>query len=143
MLKNYFLTAFRNFARNSGFTFLSLTGLTLGISCVIAIYSFLKLQTSYDKHQSNYGQVYRAISHWQSGDQDSKFATVPHPLSGGLRADVPGIEDVHGFFVLGAVDGPVRLVPEQCLLHLRRQILPQPVRLFHPLDHAGRGAGDG
>ncbi len=102
MLKNYFLTAFRNFARNSGFTFLSLAGLTLGISCVIAIYSFLKLQTSYDKHQSNYEQVYRAVSHWQSGDQDVKFATVPHPLSGGLRSDVPGIEAISNIYMLSA-----------------------------------------
>lgn len=102
MLRNYFLTAFRNFIRNKTYTVLSLTGLTLGTSCVIAIYSFLTLQLSYDKHQSNLETVYRVVSHWKNGDQDNRFATVPHPLSNALRDEVPGIEAVTNTYVLSS-----------------------------------------
>ena len=119
MLKNYFLTAFRNFTRNGTYTFMSLTGLTLGISCVIAIYSFLRLQTSYDKHQSNFDRVYRAVSHWQSGDQDQRFATVPHPLANSLRDEVPGIGAVSNMYMLSAQvnipieQGAIKKIKEQ------------------------------
>ncbi|WOK04857.1 ABC transporter permease [Imperialibacter roseus] len=102
MLRNYFLTAVRNFLRNKTYTVLSLAGLTLGASCVIAIYSFLTLQLSYDKHQSHLEQVYRVVSHWKSGDDDVKFATVPHPLSGAIKSEIPGIEAATNLYSLSA-----------------------------------------
>ncbi|MEQ8686513.1 MAG: FtsX-like permease family protein [Imperialibacter sp.] len=102
MLRNYFLTALRNFFRSKTYTVLSLTGLTLGASCVIAIYSFLTLQLSYDKHQSHLEQVYRVVSHWKSGDDDVRFATVPHPLSGALKSEIPGIEAATNLYSLSA-----------------------------------------
>lgn len=102
MLKNYLLTAFRNFVRSKTYTLLSLTGLTLGTSCVIAIYSFLTLQLSYDKHQRHYSNIYRVVSHWSSGDQDQKFATVPHPLAGALRNEVPGVVAASNLYKLSA-----------------------------------------
>lgn len=102
MLKNYFFTAFRSFVRNKTYTVLSLTGLTLGISCVIAIYSFLTLQLSYDKHHSQLDNIYRVVSHWKTADQDSRFATVPHPLSGAVREEVPGVEAVTNTYALSA-----------------------------------------
>lgn len=102
MIRNLILIAFRNFTRNRTYTFLSLLGLTLGASSVIAIFSFLNLQTRYNAYNSHADEIYRVVSVYKSGDQEQSFSTVPHPLSQALKAEVTGIEAASNMYELSA-----------------------------------------
>ncbi|MEQ8906087.1 ABC transporter permease [Ekhidna sp.] len=102
MLRNFFVTSYRSLARNKAHFFLGVTGLTLGISCVIALYSIINFHSNYDKHQENYDTVYRIIGSYKIGDEEGKTPTVPHPLSNGIKDEIPGIEAMSNTFLLSA-----------------------------------------
>ena len=55
---------------------------------------------------------------------------------------MPVVEDAHGLLVGRVVGRPRRLVARQRLLHVGRQVAPQPVRLLDPERNAGRRVGD-
>ena len=49
MFKNYFKTAIRNLMRNKVFSFINITGLSIGLACCILILLFTKDELSYDR----------------------------------------------------------------------------------------------
>ena len=59
MVKNYLLIALRNAWRNKGYTSINLLGLAIGISSSIIILLFVLDELSYDKHNENFGDIYR------------------------------------------------------------------------------------
>ncbi|MEP5611685.1 MAG: FtsX-like permease family protein [Cyclobacteriaceae bacterium] len=100
MLKNFIITSYRNLARNKSYFLLSVLGLSLGISCVIALYTIINFQSNYDKHQENYSSTYRIIGSYKRGDDEGKTATVPHPLSNGIREELSGVEAISNLYLL-------------------------------------------
>jgi putative ABC transport system permease protein len=62
MLKNYFIIAFRNLTRNKIYSFINITGLSLGLACSMLIILYVKDEVSYDRFHSNVGQIYRITS---------------------------------------------------------------------------------
>lgn len=102
MLKNFLITSFRSLKRNKAYFFLGVTGLTLGISCVIALYTIINFQSNYDQHQENYDSIYRIIGSYKIGDDEGKTATVPHPLATGIREELPGVEAISNTYMLSA-----------------------------------------
>ncbi|MEP1097291.1 MAG: ABC transporter permease [Cyclobacteriaceae bacterium] len=100
MLRNFIITSYRNLVRNKSYFLLSVLGLSLGISCVIALYTIISFQSNYDKHQENYSQIYRLIGNTSVGDEESKTPTVPHPLANGIRAELSGVDAISNLFLL-------------------------------------------
>lgn len=94
MLKNFLITSFRTLTRNKVYFFLGTLGLSLGISCVIAIYTIINFQSNFDKHQEHYSDIYRIIGAYQIGNEDGKTATVPHPLSAALKPELSGVKAI-------------------------------------------------
>ncbi len=79
---------------------LSVLGLSLGVSCVIALYTIINFQSSFDLHQENYDSFYRLIGSYKVGDNEGKTATVPHPLANGIREELSGVEAISNTFML-------------------------------------------
>lgn len=100
MLRNFLITSFRNLFRNKSYLFLSVLGLSLGIACVIALYTIINFQNNFDKHQANYDQVYRVVVDYKSGDDEGTTATVPHPLANGIREALTGVEAISNTYLL-------------------------------------------
>lgn len=99
MFKNYFITAIRNIKREKFFAFMNIAGLALGIGCALVIYKVIDYELSYDKHHSNYGNVYRIVKEVvQSGDV-LYFASVPHPLAEALRNDFSNMKSAMTHYV--------------------------------------------
>ncbi|MBX2966506.1 MAG: ABC transporter permease [Cyclobacteriaceae bacterium] len=48
MIKNYILIAWRNFARQKGYSLLNISGLSVGLACCIVILLFVSRELSYD-----------------------------------------------------------------------------------------------
>ncbi|HEX4374743.1 MAG TPA: ABC transporter permease, partial [Puia sp.] len=62
MLKNYFKTTLRNFARNKVYSFINISGLSLGLACAMLIVLYVKDETSYDHFHANVKNIYRITS---------------------------------------------------------------------------------
>ncbi len=100
MLRNFLITSYRTLFRSKAYLLLSVLGLSLGISCVIALYTIIKFQSSFDTHQENYTSIYRIIGNYKVGDNEGKTPTVPHPLANGIREELSGVEAISNIFML-------------------------------------------
>lgn len=100
MLKNFFVTSYRSLLRNKAYFFLGVIGLSLGIACVITLYSVIRFQDRFDTHQAHYEHIYRLVGEYQLGDQSGKTATVPHPLADGLRGELTNVEAISNVYML-------------------------------------------
>lgn len=89
MFKNYLKTIYRNIKREKLFTLLNLSGLGLGLGCVLVIFKVISYELSFDTHHSNYDNTYRAVRESRISSGLSYNEGVPHPLGEGLRADYP------------------------------------------------------
>ena len=59
MFRNYFKTALRNLLQNKTYSFINITGLSLGLACAILIILYVNDEVSYDRFHKNVSQVYR------------------------------------------------------------------------------------
>ncbi|MEO9966978.1 MAG: FtsX-like permease family protein [Reichenbachiella sp.] len=91
MFKNYLKTIYRNIKREKLFTLLNLSGLGLGLGCVLVIFKIITYELSFDKHHSNYEKIYRAVRESRISSGISYNEGVPHPLGNALREDFPDL----------------------------------------------------
>ena len=61
MLKNYFKIAIRNLGHNKLLSIVNITGLAIGLACVILILLFVKDEWSFDKFHKNGKDIYRLV----------------------------------------------------------------------------------
>ncbi len=59
MIQNYLKVAFRNIFKNKVYSFINISGLGIGLACVLVIFLFLKVETGYDKFHENGPNIYR------------------------------------------------------------------------------------
>lgn len=68
MLQNYLKVAFRNLLRNKGYSFINISGLTVGLTCSLLIFLFVQDELSFDKFHTDYKQIHRLKADRQIGD---------------------------------------------------------------------------
>ena len=61
MFKNYFKGALRNIRRYKAFSFINITGLTIGITCMILMLVYVHHELSYDKFHKNAENIYKVV----------------------------------------------------------------------------------
>lgn len=91
MLKNYFITTLRHLWRKRLFAALNIVGLAIGISASWIIYRIIDHEFSYDALLPDKENIYQVVSSFSS---DSKMGGVGAPLYQGIRAEIPGLEQV-------------------------------------------------
>ncbi|HVX49309.1 MAG TPA: ABC transporter permease [Chitinophagaceae bacterium] len=101
MFKNYFKTAFRNFARNKVFSLINISGLTVGISASLVIYMIVSYEFSFDKFEPGRNRVYRVVTDMMFPGNPFKLSGVPAPLYDAVQKDVTGIEAAAPFITYG------------------------------------------
>jgi putative ABC transport system permease protein len=62
MFKNYFTVALRNLSRNKIYSFINITGLSIGLACAMLILLYVKDEVSYDRFHSNANHIYRIVT---------------------------------------------------------------------------------
>lgn len=98
MLKNYFLTAFRNIRKNKIFSLINVSGLAIGISAALVIYLLVQFEFSFDTFQKDHDRIYRVVSEITfPGDVKFKNSGVPMPMPQAVRSDLTGLETVTHF----------------------------------------------
>jgi putative ABC transport system permease protein len=106
MLKNYFLLLFKNMQKQKMFSLINILGLTVGISCCLMIFLFVKHEFSYDDFHKNGKDIYRLarVSETNKDGVSRHIAWVSGPYARALRTDYPD-----------AIEKTVRVMPDNDL----------------------------
>src|SRR6266536_1689885 len=86
MFKNYFKTAWRNITRHKAYAFISVFGLSLGITAAMLIFTFVHYQWSFDNFHPNTDRIYRIVSEYHY-EATEYTPGVPQPLGEAFRND--------------------------------------------------------
>lgn len=77
MFKNYFLTAIRNFYRNTGFSVINLLGLSIGIACCFILMLIVRFELSYDRYHKDADRIYRIEKRSNIYGNTEEYAAIP------------------------------------------------------------------
>lgn len=92
MIKNYFITAFRNFGRNKIFSAINILGLSIGISAALVIFLIVYYEFGYDKFQPDGERIYRITMDLKFNGNEGYSSAVPAPLANAVQNEVTGVE---------------------------------------------------
>lgn len=92
MLKVHFLVALRSLLKNKFFSILNISGLAVGIGCVLMIYLYVNHELSYDQHVPAAERIYRANVKGKFGGSDIHISVTNASLAPTLLTDYPEVE---------------------------------------------------
>jgi putative ABC transport system permease protein len=72
MFNNYLTIALRNLWKNKVFSFINISGLTIGLACAMLIILYTKDELSYDRFHKNNPNIYRIVNRWYNPDGSLK-----------------------------------------------------------------------
>ncbi len=107
MIKNYFITALRNFKKNKLYALLNVFGLGIGIASCLFVYALVDFEYSFDSFQTKKNEIFRVTRHYFGNNRVSYNGSIPYPTGDEILNKVPDVKSVVQFH------GPVR---EQMLL---------------------------
>ena len=93
MLFNFFKIAMRNIRRNASSTIINVSGLGLGITCGLLIFSIVQYHLSFDDFHKDGDRIYRFVTE-QHRDDVSYVASVPPAFAIAFRNDFTYAEKV-------------------------------------------------
>lgn len=88
MLTNYLKIIWRNLLRNRSYTFINLTGLTLGLGVAIVLFWIVRFEYSFDRYHRNADRLFQIRSHDKYGEANSH---VPQGVIKALQTQFPGV----------------------------------------------------
>jgi len=88
MLKNYLIITLRNIKNRTGFSFINIFGLAMGISCSILILLWVVDELRYDKFHDNEKNIYTIVFDWSSY-QGGRAASVFAPMAPHVKIKYP------------------------------------------------------
>jgi putative ABC transport system permease protein len=97
MIRNYLKIAFRNLVRNKAFSFINIFGLAVGLTTCMLIMLYLFSETGYDTQHQGADRIYRIAGQASTLTGEGKekpWAAVSAPTAGGLKTDMPEVEEV-------------------------------------------------
>lgn len=112
MFQNNIKISLRHMARNQGYTFINIFGLTVGIAVCLLIFMWVNDELSYDRFHAKADRTYRALWEARFGENEWKIPNVPMPLGPTLASEFPEVETVtrfvHGGYTLKQAETYVR-----------------------------------
>lgn len=94
MIRNYIKITFRNILKNKVFSFINITGLSIGLTATMLILLYTKDEVSYDKFHANNPNIHRIVSAWMKpdGSLDHKDGNTGDIQGPKFKEKVPEIE---------------------------------------------------
>lgn len=92
MFRNYFKIAWRNVFIYKGNSIINISGLAIGLTCVILIALFIADELNYDRFFKDADQVYRVNLNGKMGDGEFYAGYTPPPAGATLVDNFPEIE---------------------------------------------------
>jgi putative ABC transport system permease protein len=103
MLKNYFITALRNFRNQKFYVLVNIFGLSIGITCCLVVYTILKHELTFDTWHEKSDEIYRVVEHY-AGDFGMEYQPrLPNAFPSALNDQKSWISEV--IMMHGSEDG--------------------------------------
>jgi putative ABC transport system permease protein len=93
MLKSYLKLALRNIIRSASYSAINVSGLALGITCALLIFSLVTYHLNFDDFHSDSDRIYRFVTE-QHRDEVSYSASVPPAFGKTFREDYTYAEKI-------------------------------------------------
>ncbi len=92
MLSNYIKITLRNISKQKFYTFVNLTGLTIGIATSLLIVLYITDELSYDKFHKDADSIYRVVLNGKLGEQEFETCYSSSPLASAFVEEIPEIQ---------------------------------------------------
>jgi len=125
MLKNYFITAIRNFWRHKTFSFINIIGLSIGISASLVIFLLVQYDLSFDKFEKDGTRIYRVVEQGKNDRGSWYNGCLPEPTADAVKKEIPGLEIVAPFHTAGEtkITIPYPDPQQPIILHKNKEII--------------------
>jgi ABC-type antimicrobial peptide transport system permease subunit len=101
MIRNYFLTAWRNLKTHRLNAIINLAGLTIAFTVCILLFLMVHFEFSFDKWHKNVNTLYMAYNLSHAPDGDEKGSAFGYPAVAAFKSEVPGIVKAADFMNAG------------------------------------------
>ncbi len=91
MFKNYMKITLRNIKRQKVFSFINISGLSVGIACCILMLLWIQDELSFDRFHKNTNELYRVISKIPTSNEIIHNARTPNAIGAALVDQYPEI----------------------------------------------------
>ncbi len=91
MIKNFFLTAFRNAFKNWTYSIINILGLSTGLASIIYITLFVQFELGYDKIHEKADQIYRVGVYGMMMNNELNQAVTAAPMAEAMINDYPEV----------------------------------------------------
>ena len=92
MLQHYLKLGGRNLIKDKTYSFINVTGLTIGITCCLILLIFVRYESSFDSFHPYSKETFRVVQHTKYPDQTLYWNTTAYPLAEALRNDFSEFE---------------------------------------------------
>ncbi|MFM9838327.1 MAG: ABC transporter permease [Cyclobacteriaceae bacterium] len=87
MLRNNFITAWRNLIRNKSLSTINILGLSIGITCSLVIAIFIRYELSFDQYNQKADRIYKVVQETKFAEEIQYWNTTAYPLAEAIRND--------------------------------------------------------
>lgn len=98
MIKNYFKTTWRNMMRNKTSSLINVSGLSIGIACVLMIVIYIQNELSYDKFHKDADRIFQVVLNGNMSGQEFWGGNTAPPVGAALTNNIPEIESYTRFY---------------------------------------------
>jgi putative ABC transport system permease protein len=77
MFRNYLKIAFRNVKRHKIYSFINITGLTIGMTCVVLLLLWIQDELSFDKFHEKIDDIYLVSAHYKKEKDELQVPSIP------------------------------------------------------------------
>jgi ABC-type antimicrobial peptide transport system permease subunit len=85
MIKNYFITAWRNLVKNRVYSTINIAGLSIGMAVALLIALWMYDELSFDRNFQHYDRIAKVIQNVTNNGEVQTWNSVPYPLAEELR----------------------------------------------------------
>ncbi|HTD40611.1 MAG TPA: ABC transporter permease [Mucilaginibacter sp.] len=123
MIKNYLLVAFRNLAKNKGFSFINIFGLAIGMAACLLILQYVTFELSFDNFHAKKDRVFRVTQdRYDRGKLSTQWAGGAFAEGNAFKNNFPQVEDY--LKVVGA--GPILAINNDTKIVLEKSYFAGP-----------------
>lgn len=92
MIKNYFKIALRNLWKHKVFSFINITGLSIGITACFFIFMYVGFELSYDNFHTKADRIYRLVTDIKTPTETINTGVTAWPFAPNIKTDFPEVE---------------------------------------------------
>ncbi|MCD8539181.1 MAG: ABC transporter permease [Leadbetterella sp.] len=93
MIRNYLKIAWRNLRREKGFSFLNISGLSIGMAAAILILLWIQNEISMNRTFPKVDRIHLMYNRDTFSDKKHAWASTPKVMAPVLKKDYPEVED--------------------------------------------------